>query len=165
MQSRIAEACPFPRNGMDNYFFTTPALGLRMDRIQEYVRRGGTPVLILGELGAGKSTLLNQLSANRIQVHASVPIRYLAVAHAPRALIVNDGRAGRRTPCLADVDDHLGSGQAVTVGHGGELGQHRIQLPARLRPMAFDAGDSSAGLLQRLEHGLVLLEQLPCRPG
>lgn len=52
---------PFPREGNDDYFFTTPALRLRLDLIREYVRRGGTPMLILGEPGAGKSTLLNQL--------------------------------------------------------------------------------------------------------
>ncbi len=52
---------PFPSHGLDNYFFTTPALRLRLDVIQEYVRRGETPVLILGEQGAGKSALLNQL--------------------------------------------------------------------------------------------------------
>jgi DamX protein len=61
MQMRSERRTPFPRNGLDNYFFTTPALRLRIDLIQEYVRRGGTPVLILGEPGAGKSTLLNQL--------------------------------------------------------------------------------------------------------
>lgn len=60
---RIHEAAetPFPRNGHDGYFFTTPALRLRLDLIQEYVRRGGSPVLILGEHGAGKSTLLDRL--------------------------------------------------------------------------------------------------------
>ncbi len=52
---------PFPCHGLDNYFFATPALRLRLDVVQEYVRRGETPVLILGESGAGKSALLNQL--------------------------------------------------------------------------------------------------------
>ena len=51
----------FPFHGLDNYFFTTPALRLRLDVVQEHIRRGEAPVLILGERGAGKSALLNQL--------------------------------------------------------------------------------------------------------
>lgn len=61
MQTHDIRHDPFPSRGYDDYFFTTPALRLRLDLIQEYVRRGGTPILILGERGAGKSTLLNQL--------------------------------------------------------------------------------------------------------
>jgi len=61
MQSRAAKMSPFPSQGLDNYFFTTPALRLRLDVVQEYVRRCETPVLILGKAGAGKSTLLNRL--------------------------------------------------------------------------------------------------------
>ena len=52
---------PFPRKGLDSYFFTTPALRLRLDLVKEYIRRGGSPILMLGEPGSGKSTLLNQL--------------------------------------------------------------------------------------------------------
>jgi type II secretory pathway predicted ATPase ExeA len=52
---------PFPCTGLDNYFFATPALRLRLDLIREYVHRKETPVLILGETGVGKSALLNQL--------------------------------------------------------------------------------------------------------
>jgi len=42
MQPHSAQQSPFPGNGLDSYVFTTPALRLRMDLIQEYVRRGGT---------------------------------------------------------------------------------------------------------------------------
>ncbi len=51
----------FPSHGLDNYFFTTPALRLRLDIVREHIHRGEAPVLILGERGAGKSALLNQL--------------------------------------------------------------------------------------------------------
>jgi type II secretory pathway predicted ATPase ExeA len=61
MQAQITKTDPFPSRGLDNYFFTTPALRLRLDLVQEYVRCNETPVLILGEPGVGKSTLLNQL--------------------------------------------------------------------------------------------------------
>ena len=61
MQTRATQRDPFPSRRPDNYFFTTPALRLRMDLIQEYIRRNESPVLILGEAGVGKSTLLNQL--------------------------------------------------------------------------------------------------------
>ena len=61
MQSRDTRRDPFPSRGLDNYFFTTPALRLRLDLVQEYIRRNETPALILGESGVGKSTLLNQL--------------------------------------------------------------------------------------------------------
>jgi DamX protein len=61
MQAGATNRDPFPSHGLDNYFFTTPALRLRLDVVQEYVRRRETPVLILGEPGAGKTALLNQL--------------------------------------------------------------------------------------------------------
>ena len=61
MQVRATQRDPFPSQGLDNYFFTTPALRLRLDLVQQYIRGGETPVLILGESGDGKSTLLNQL--------------------------------------------------------------------------------------------------------
>lgn len=61
MQIQATKKDPFPSTELDGYFFTTPALRLRLDLIQEYVRRNETPVLILGESGVGKSTLLNQL--------------------------------------------------------------------------------------------------------
>jgi type II secretory pathway predicted ATPase ExeA len=61
MQIRATQRDPFPSQGLDNYFFTTPALRLRLDFVQQYIRHSETPVLILGESGAGKSTLLNQL--------------------------------------------------------------------------------------------------------
>ena len=61
MLTRDSRGDPFPCNRPDNYFFTTPALRLRMDLLQEYIRRNETPVLILGEAGVGKSTLLNQV--------------------------------------------------------------------------------------------------------
>lgn len=61
MQDAPAQASPFPCRKPDGYFFTTPALRLRLDLIRDYVRRGGSPVLVLGESGAGKSALLNQL--------------------------------------------------------------------------------------------------------
>ncbi len=52
---------PFPSRGLDNYFFATPALRLRLDIVQECVRRHDSPVLILGESGAGKSAVLNDV--------------------------------------------------------------------------------------------------------
>ena len=61
MQYQTAAKNPFPNRGLDNYFFTTPALRLRLDLVQEFVRRNESPILILGESGVGKSTLLNQL--------------------------------------------------------------------------------------------------------
>jgi DamX protein len=61
MLTRDSRRDPFPSNRPDNYFFTTPALRLRMDLVQEYIRRNETPVMILGESGVGKSTLLNQV--------------------------------------------------------------------------------------------------------
>ena len=61
MQHQTAGKNPFPNRDLDNYFFTTPALRLRLDLVQELVRRNESPVLILGESGVGKSTLLNQL--------------------------------------------------------------------------------------------------------
>jgi len=36
----------FPNHGLDNYFFTTPALRLRLDVVQEHIRRGEAPVLL-----------------------------------------------------------------------------------------------------------------------
>ena len=61
MLTRDSRRDPFPSNRPDNYFFTTPALRLRMDLVQEYIRRNETPVMMLGESGVGKSTLLNQV--------------------------------------------------------------------------------------------------------
>ena len=61
MQVRATNKNAFPNHGLDDYFFTTPALRLRLDVVQERIRRGEAPVLILGERGAGKSALLNQL--------------------------------------------------------------------------------------------------------
>ncbi len=61
MQVRAPNRDPLPSRGLDNYFFATPALRLRLDVVQEHVRRHETPVLILGGRGAGKSALLNQL--------------------------------------------------------------------------------------------------------
>lgn len=61
MQTLTIKKEPFPSTGLDNYFFTTPALRLRLDLIPEYIRCNETPVLILGEPGVGKSALLNQL--------------------------------------------------------------------------------------------------------
>ena len=61
MQIRATQRDPFPSQRLDNYFFTIPALRLRLDLVRQYIRRSETPVLILGESGAGKSTLLNQL--------------------------------------------------------------------------------------------------------
>ena len=61
MQHQTAGKNPFPNRGLDNYFFTTPALRLRLDLVQELVRHNESPILILGEPGVGKSTLLNQL--------------------------------------------------------------------------------------------------------
>ena len=61
MLMRDSRRDPFPSDRPDNYFFTTPALRLRMDLVREYIRRNETPVLILGESGVGKSTLLNQV--------------------------------------------------------------------------------------------------------
>lgn len=61
MLTRDSRRDPFPSNRPDNYFFTTPALRLRMDLVQEYIRRNETPVMILGESGVGKSTLLAQV--------------------------------------------------------------------------------------------------------
>lgn len=61
MQVRATNKNAFPNHGLDDYFFTTPALRLRLDVVQEHIRRGEAPVLILGERGAGKSALLNQL--------------------------------------------------------------------------------------------------------
>ena len=52
-----------------------------------------------------------------------------------------------------------GACQAVSVDHGRELVQQRIELPARLGPVALDAADPRAGLLQGRKDGLVLLEQ------
>ncbi len=61
MQVRTTNRDPLPSRGLGNYFFATPALRLRLDVIQEHVRRHETPVLILGGQGAGKSALLIQL--------------------------------------------------------------------------------------------------------
>ncbi len=61
MQVGVTNKNPFPSHGLDSYFFTTPALRLRLDVVQEHIRRGETPVLILGERGAGKTALLNRL--------------------------------------------------------------------------------------------------------
>jgi general secretion pathway protein A len=61
MQSRATHRKPFAGRVLDDYFFATPALRLRLDLIQEHIRFGDAAVLILGAPGAGKSTLLNQL--------------------------------------------------------------------------------------------------------
>ncbi len=61
MPVRATNRDPFPSQGLDNYFFATPALRLRLDVVQEHVRRHESPALILGGPGAGKSALLNQL--------------------------------------------------------------------------------------------------------
>ncbi|GMQ75013.1 MAG: hypothetical protein BMS9Abin01_0256 [Gammaproteobacteria bacterium] len=61
MQTRATHREPFASRVLDDYFFATPALRLRLDLVQEHIRCGDTAVLILGESGAGKSTLLNQL--------------------------------------------------------------------------------------------------------
>ncbi len=61
MQVGATNKNAFPNHGLDNYFFTTPALRLRLDIVREHIHRGEAPVLILGERGAGKSALLNQL--------------------------------------------------------------------------------------------------------
>ena len=61
MQVRAPNRDPLPSRELDNYFFATPALRLRLDVVQEHVRRHETPVLILGGQGAGKSALLIQL--------------------------------------------------------------------------------------------------------
>ena len=61
MQTRATHREPFASRVLDDYFFATPGLRLRLDLVQEHIRCGDTAVLILGESGAGKSTLLNQL--------------------------------------------------------------------------------------------------------
>jgi type II secretory pathway predicted ATPase ExeA len=61
MQPHATSKDPFPSECLDDYFFTTPALRLRLDLVQEYVRARERAVLILGAPGAGKTTLLNQL--------------------------------------------------------------------------------------------------------
>jgi DamX protein len=52
---------PFPEGRPDDYFFTTPALRLRLDLIREHIGQGDSPVLLVGEHGAGKTTLLHRL--------------------------------------------------------------------------------------------------------
>ena len=61
MENQTLKKDPFPCTGLDNYFFTTPALKLRLDLVNEHIRENKSPVLILGESGVGKSTLLNRL--------------------------------------------------------------------------------------------------------
>jgi len=61
MQTHATRKNPFPSECLDDYFFTTPALRLRLDLVQEYVRVRESVVLVLGAPGAGKTTLLNQL--------------------------------------------------------------------------------------------------------
>lgn len=61
MPMRTHRGEPFARGGRSNYFFTTPALRLRLDLVREYITRGETPVSIIGEAGAGKSSFLHQL--------------------------------------------------------------------------------------------------------
>ena len=43
------------------YFYTTPALRLRLDLVREYVLDGMAPVLVSGDPGAGKSAFLDQI--------------------------------------------------------------------------------------------------------
>jgi MSHA biogenesis protein MshM len=61
MQTQIHHEQPFARGGSIHYFFTTPALRLRLDLAREYIRAGESPVSIIGEGGAGKTAFLHQL--------------------------------------------------------------------------------------------------------
>ncbi len=66
MQARDTRRDPFPGNRSDDYFFTTPALRLRLDLVHEHIRCGETPVLILGESGAGKSTMPTDVTCTEV---------------------------------------------------------------------------------------------------
>lgn len=43
------------------FFFTTPALRLRLDLVRDYVQADEAPVLVSGESGSGKSAFLDQI--------------------------------------------------------------------------------------------------------
>lgn len=107
MRASTPDASPFPGNGHDSYFFTTPALRLRLDLVQEYIRRGGTPVLVLGESGAGKSTMLNQLACRAD--HDWRIVRVPAVASFTAEDVIAFMNAELRLPTRVDVEDMPGA--------------------------------------------------------
>lgn len=162
MQTHSAQRSPFPRNGLDSYFFTTPALRLRMDLIQEYVRRGGTPVLILGELGAGKSTLLNQLVCRAD--HNWRAVRIPAVASFSADDVVTYLNAELRLPTRMTSDEMLrefdrwlerlsvrGQVAVIVVDNAHDLDDEALTRLATLRD---DIGTSNVCILMTGEPGL-----------
>ena len=50
-----------PGSSARGFFFTTPALRLRLDLVRDYIHNGCAPVLVSGESDAGKSAFLDQI--------------------------------------------------------------------------------------------------------
>jgi len=105
MHTQIQQKNAFPSSGLDSYFFTTPALRLRLDLIQERICSGETPVLIVGESGAGKSTLLNQLVIRAD--HYWRVIRVPAVTSFSASEIITFLSAELRLPCQVSTEEML----------------------------------------------------------
>lgn len=105
MQMQTQQQEPFPTGKLDNYFFTTPALRLRLDLIQEYIRRGETPVLILGEPGAGKSAFLHRL-VGRADHHWRA-VRVPAVPSFSASEVITFLNAELRLPARQSADEML----------------------------------------------------------
>jgi len=162
METHSPQRSPFPRNGLDSYFFTTPALRLRMDLIQEYVRRGGTPVLILGEPGAGKSTLLNQLVCRAD--HNWRAVRIPAVASFSADDVVTFLNAELRLSTRMSADEMLrefdrwlerlsvrGQVAVIVVDNAHDLDDEALTRLATLRD---DVGTKNVCILMTGEPGL-----------
>ena len=105
MRIRMNHEKPFARAGRSNYFFTTPALRLRLDLIREYISRGETPVSIIGEAGAGKSSFLHQL-LSRADHHWRV-VRVPAVPSFTASEIITFLNAELRLPVRVSTDQML----------------------------------------------------------
>ncbi|MDX1432562.1 MAG: AAA family ATPase, partial [Gammaproteobacteria bacterium] len=59
------EADPFPPGPGDGYFFVTPALGVIVEQLREFVEHGSGIAVVCGPPGAGKTCLLDQLEHER----------------------------------------------------------------------------------------------------
>lgn len=114
MRYQVSRKVPFPGRELDSYFFTTPALRLRLDLLQELVARHESPVMILGESGVGKSTLLNQLICRA--AHKWRIVRVPAVHSFSASDVVTFLNAELRLHSRGSDDDKLAAFDAWLVG-------------------------------------------------
>lgn len=148
MSAQIQYEKPFAEGKPGNYFFTTPALRLRLDLVREYIRRGEIPVSIIGESGAGKSAFLHQL-LSRADHHWRI-VRIPAVPSFTARDVLTFLNAELRLPVRVSSDEMLreldrwleriavrGQIAVIAVDNAHELGEESLaqltMLHAKLR--------------------------------